>query len=107
MQFGFTMGGQTALNLCIKADEKGIWKKYGVRIIGVDIDAINITEDREEFKQLMQTIGIGCAPSKTATSYLEGKAIAQDFGFPRHSHLPHLEARVLHLFTKQKILMKC
>ena len=77
-----TMGGQTALNLCIKADEKGIWKKYGVRIIGVDIDAINITEDREEFKQLMQTIGIGCAPSKTATSYLEGKAIAQDFGFP-------------------------
>ena len=77
-----TMGGQTALNLCIKADEKGVWKKYGVRIIGVDIDAINITEDREEFKQLMQTIGIGCAPSKTATSYLEGKAIAQDFGFP-------------------------
>ena len=77
-----TMGGQTALNLCIEADKKGVWKKYGVKIIGVDIDAINITEDREQFKQLMQTINIDCAPSKTATSYLEGKAIAQDFGFP-------------------------
>ena len=77
-----TMGGQTALNLCIEADKKGVWKKYGVKIIGVDIEAINITEDREQFKQLMQTINIDCAPSKTATSYLEGKAIAQDFGFP-------------------------
>ena len=77
-----TMGGQTALNLCIEVDEKGIWKKYGVDIIGVDIDAINITEDREQFKQLMKTIGIDCAPSKTATSYLEGKEIAQEFGFP-------------------------
>ena len=77
-----TMGGQTALNLCIEADEKGVWKKYGVRIIGVDIDAINITEDREEFKQLMNKIGISCAPSQTATSYLEGKEIAQKFGFP-------------------------
>ena len=77
-----TMGGQTALNLCIEVDEKGVWEKYGVEIIGVDIDAINITEDREEFKQLMQTIGISCAPSQTATSYLEGKEIAQKFGFP-------------------------
>ena len=42
-----TMGGQTALNLCIEADDKGIWKDYGVDIIGVDIDAIQITEDRE------------------------------------------------------------
>ena len=77
-----TMGGQTALNLCIEADEKGVWEKHGVRIIGVDIAAINITEDREEFKQLMETIGISCAPSQTATSYLEGKEIAQKFGFP-------------------------
>ncbi|MEC8274083.1 MAG: carbamoyl-phosphate synthase large subunit [Bacteroidota bacterium] len=77
-----TMGGQTALNLCIEVDEKGVWEKYDVKIIGVDIDAINITEDREEFKQLMQSIGISCAPSQTATSYLEGKEIAQKFGFP-------------------------
>ena len=77
-----TMGGQTALNLCIEADEKGVWEKYDVDIIGVDIDAINITEDRQEFKELMSRIGISCAPSQTATSYLEGKEIAQKFGFP-------------------------
>ena len=58
------MGGQTALNLCIEVDEKVFGKKYGVEITGVDIDAINITEDREEFKQLMQTIGISCALRK-------------------------------------------
>ena len=77
-----TMGGQTALNLCIEADEKGLWENFGVKIIGVDIDAINITEDREKFKQLMSRIDISCAPSQTATSYLEGKEIAQKFGFP-------------------------
>ncbi|SDL67679.1 carbamoyl-phosphate synthase large subunit [Salinimicrobium catena] len=77
-----TMGGQTALNLCIEADEKGIWEDFGVKIIGVDIDAINITEDREKFKQLMSRIGVPVAPASTATSYLEGKEIAQEFGFP-------------------------
>jgi carbamoyl-phosphate synthase large subunit len=77
-----TMGGQTALNLCIEADEKGIWKDYGVEIIGVDIDAINITEDREQFRKLMEKIGVGMAPQATATSFLEGKEIAQRFGFP-------------------------
>jgi carbamoyl-phosphate synthase large subunit len=77
-----TMGGQTALNLCIKADEMGIWKKHGVKIIGVDIAAINITENREEFRQLMIKIGIGVAPSATANSFLEGKEIAQRIGFP-------------------------
>ncbi|RPG58844.1 MAG: carbamoyl-phosphate synthase large subunit [Flavobacteriales bacterium TMED191] len=77
-----TMGGQTALNLCIQADEKGIWKKYNVEIIGVDIDAINITEDREKFRQLMNKIKIPVAPAKIATSFLEGKSIAQEFGFP-------------------------
>ena len=77
-----TMGGQTALNLAIEADEKGIWKDHGVEIIGVDIDAINITEDREKFRILMDEIGVGMAPQATATSYLEGKEIAQEFGFP-------------------------
>jgi len=77
-----TMGGQTALNLCIEADEKGIWKDFGVEIIGVDIDAINITEDREQFRELMLKIGIPMAPQATATSYLKGKEIAQEFGFP-------------------------
>ncbi len=77
-----TMGGQTALNLCIEADEKGIWEDFNVKIIGVDIDAINITEDREQFRDLMTKIGVGMAPQATATSYLKGKEIAQEFGFP-------------------------
>jgi len=77
-----TMGGQTALNLCIEAGDKGIWDDFGIEIIGVDIDAINITEDREKFRELMIKIGIGMAPQSTATSFLEGKEIAQEFGFP-------------------------
>ena len=77
-----TMGGQTALNLCIEVSEKGIWEKYGVDIIGVDIDAIHITEDRERFRKLMNEIDIPVAPAKIATSFLEGKAIAQELGFP-------------------------
>ena len=77
-----TMGGQTALNLCIEAQEQGIWEDHNVEIIGVDIDAINITEDREKFRVLMDQIDIPMAPSRTATSFLEGKEIAQEFGFP-------------------------
>ncbi|MBS3992564.1 MAG: carbamoyl-phosphate synthase large subunit [Bacteroidetes bacterium] len=77
-----TMGGQTALNLCIEAQEKGIWDDYNVKLIGVDIDAINITEDRELFRKLMIEIGVPMAPSKIANSYLKGKEIAQEFGFP-------------------------
>jgi carbamoyl-phosphate synthase large subunit len=77
-----TMGGQTALNLCIEADEKGIWQDFDVKIIGVDINAINITEDREKFRNLMEQIGVGMAPQATATSFLKGKEIAQAFGFP-------------------------
>lgn len=77
-----TMGGQTALNLCLEADEKGIWQDFGVRLIGVDINAINITEDREQFKQLLQKIDVPTAPAETATSFLKGKEIAQKFGFP-------------------------
>ncbi|MEB0263343.1 MULTISPECIES: carbamoyl-phosphate synthase large subunit [unclassified Mucilaginibacter] len=77
-----TMGGQTALNLCIEADEQGLWKKYGVKIIGVDIAAIEKTENREAFRQLMVDIGVGVAPSKIANSFLEGKEAAQEIGFP-------------------------
>ncbi|MEY4287532.1 MAG: hypothetical protein RL511_1621 [Bacteroidota bacterium] len=77
-----TMGGQTALNLCIQCDEMGIWEQHGVRIIGVDINAIEITENREAFRELMLEIGVPMAPQKTAKSFLEGKEIAQEFGFP-------------------------
>ncbi|MDP3945717.1 MAG: carbamoyl-phosphate synthase large subunit [Lutibacter sp.] len=77
-----TMGGQTALNLCIEADDKGIWKDFNIDIIGVDIAAIHITEDREQFRKLMNKIGIGQAPSTVANSFLKGKEIAQEYGFP-------------------------
>jgi carbamoyl-phosphate synthase large subunit len=77
-----TMGGQTALNLCIEADDKGIWKDFDVKLIGVDIDAINVTEDREQFRELMLKIGVPMAPQATATSFLKGKEIAQEYGFP-------------------------
>jgi carbamoyl-phosphate synthase large subunit len=77
-----TMGGQTALNLCIEASERGIWEKYGVRVIGVDVAAIEKTENREAFRQLMVDIGVGVATSKIANSFLEGKEAAQEIGYP-------------------------
>ena len=77
-----TMGGQTALNLCIEAAERGIWEKYGVKIIGVALDAIEKTENREAFRQLMVDIGIGVAKSRIANSFLEGKEAAQEIGYP-------------------------
>lgn len=77
-----TMGGQTALNLCIDCEKAGIWENYGVKIIGVDINAIETTEDREKFRLKMLEIGVGVCKGATATSFLEGKEIAQEIGFP-------------------------
>jgi carbamoyl-phosphate synthase large subunit len=77
-----TMGGQTALNLCKEADELGIWEKYGVRLIGVDIKAIEKAEDREKFRNWMIEMGIAVCPARTANSFLEGKEFAQEIGFP-------------------------
>jgi carbamoyl-phosphate synthase large subunit len=77
-----TMGGQTALNLCIDCDKAGIWQHYGVRIIGVDIKAIETTEDREKFRLKMLELGVGVCKGATATSFLQGKEIAQEIGFP-------------------------
>jgi carbamoyl-phosphate synthase large subunit len=77
-----TMGGQTALNLCIEAEDQGIWKEHHVDIVGVNIDAINITEDREQFRNLMLSIDVPMAPQRIAKSFLKGKEAAQEFGFP-------------------------
>ncbi|WGQ07966.1 carbamoyl-phosphate synthase large subunit [Pedobacter gandavensis] len=77
-----TMGGQTALNLCKEAEERGVWEKYGVKVIGVDVAAIEKTENRESFRQLMIDIGVGVAPSRIANSFLEGKEAAQEIGYP-------------------------
>ena len=77
-----TMGGQTALNLAIECEKAGIWEKYGVRIIGVDIKAIETTEDREQFRLKMLELGVNVCKGETATSFLQGKEIAQEIGFP-------------------------
>jgi carbamoyl-phosphate synthase large subunit len=77
-----TMGGQTALNLCKEAEDLGIWQKYDVKLIGVDIKAIDKAEDREQFRQWMIRLGVQVAPAKTANSFLEGKEFAQQIGFP-------------------------
>ncbi|WP_109833077.1 carbamoyl-phosphate synthase large subunit [Reichenbachiella versicolor] len=77
-----TMGGQTALNLAMDCDKAGIWKKHNVRVIGSNFDAIETTEDREKFRQKMLEIGVGVCKGRTATSFLEGKEIAQEIGFP-------------------------
>ena len=77
-----TMGGQTALNLAKEAEDLGIWEKYNVRLIGVDIKAIDKAEDREKFRQWMIRLGVPVAPAHTANSFLEGKEFAQDIGFP-------------------------
>lgn len=77
-----TMGGQTALNLTMEAAELGVWEKYNVRLIGVDVAAIQTAEDREKFRQLMVKIGMAVAPSRVANSLLEGKEFAQEIGFP-------------------------
>jgi carbamoyl-phosphate synthase large subunit len=77
-----TMGGQTALNLCIECDREGLWEEFNVRTIGVDLDAIEITENRDRFRDLMNQIGVGQAPSKVVKSFLQGKEFAQEIGFP-------------------------
>lgn len=77
-----TMGGQTALNLCKEADELGVWEKYGVQLIGVDIKAIDKAEDREKFRQWMIEMNINVCPAHIANSFLEGKEFAQEIGFP-------------------------
>jgi len=77
-----TMGGQTALNLCKEVDELGIWEKFGVQLIGVDIKAIDKAEDREKFRQWMIEMNIPVCPAHIANSFLEGKEFAQEIGFP-------------------------
>ena len=77
-----TMGGQTALNLAKEAEELGVWEKFNVRLIGVDIKAIDKAEDRELFRQWMIRMGVPVATAKTANSFLEGKEFAQEIGFP-------------------------
>ena len=75
-----TMGGQTALNLARDLHHEGYWEKQGIDIIGVDIDAIDITEDRQQFRDLMEKIGIDQCRSRTAKSLLDAKEIVLELG---------------------------
>ena len=77
-----TMGGQTALNLAKEADELGIWERFNIRLIGVDIKAIDKAEDRELFRKWMIQLGVPVAEARTANSLLEGKEFAQQIGLP-------------------------
>jgi carbamoyl-phosphate synthase large subunit len=77
-----TMGGQTALNLAIEADKQNVWSRFGVRMIGVDVNAIELTENRELFRKHMISLGVLVAPSQIANSFLEGKEAAQKIGYP-------------------------
>ncbi len=76
------LGGQSALNLSSELSKKGILDKYGVKVIGVQVDAIERGEDREAFKELMDELGIEMARSKVAYSVEEAVEIAQDLGYP-------------------------
>lgn len=75
-----TMGGQTALNLARDLQHEGYWKKNGVKIIGVNMDAVDITEDRQLFRDLMEKIGIEQCKSRTANSLLDAKEIVEELG---------------------------
>jgi len=77
-----TMGGQTALNLAIEAGKHGLWDEFNVKLIGVDLDAIELAENREAFKKHVIKIGLSVAPSFIANSFLEGKDASQKIGFP-------------------------
>ncbi|MGZ3445865.1 MAG: carbamoyl-phosphate synthase large subunit, partial [Myxococcaceae bacterium] len=77
-----TMGGQTALNLAKALAEAGILERYGVKLIGASLNAINKAEDRQLFKAAMQKIGIPLPRSGYATSLDEAKAVIKDIGFP-------------------------
>jgi carbamoyl-phosphate synthase large subunit len=77
-----TMGGQTALNLAIEAGKVGLWEEFGVQLIGVDLEAIELAENREAFRKHMIDIGLKVAKSYIANSFLEGKEAAQKLGYP-------------------------
>lgn len=77
-----TMGGQTALNLAMECARLGLWERYGVRVIGASLLAIEVAEDREKFRQWGESLGLPMLPSGIARSYLEAKDLAQRIGYP-------------------------
>ena len=76
------MGGQTGLNLCCELYDKGIFQKYGVRVIGTSIESIKEGEDRDSFKRLMERTNQPVAPSEIVTDLESGLAWAKQIGYP-------------------------
>src|SRR3989344_3359328 len=77
-----SFGGQTALNCGLRLAEKGVLKKYNVKVLGSPLSSILLTEDREKFASHLKKIGIPVPPSGAATSLSEAKKVAKDLGFP-------------------------
>ncbi|MEZ4376373.1 MAG: carbamoyl-phosphate synthase large subunit [Polyangiaceae bacterium] len=77
-----TLGGQTALNLALDLNEAGVLSKYGVKLIGANVDAIRKAEDRMLFKECMAAAGLECARSGYARSLAEAREISKEIGFP-------------------------
>ncbi|HMO80422.1 MAG TPA: carbamoyl-phosphate synthase large subunit [Pyrinomonadaceae bacterium] len=77
-----TVGGQTGLNLSVELFEKGILDKYGVKLIGANIDAIKVGEDRELFKKAMDEVGIPSPKGGFANTWEEAQKIVEETGYP-------------------------
>ncbi|MFH0956397.1 MAG: carbamoyl phosphate synthase large subunit, partial [Candidatus Aenigmatarchaeota archaeon] len=75
-------GGQTALNMGVTLEEKGVLKKYGVRVLGTQVDAIVKTEDREKFKQAVEAAGGFVAQSTSCCSIEDSRKAASEIGYP-------------------------
>ena len=76
------LGGQTALNLALALDERGVLEKYGVELIGASVEAIKKAEDRELFKDAMEKIGLRCPQAFVARTLDEAYAAVEKIGFP-------------------------
>ncbi|MBQ2775805.1 MAG: carbamoyl-phosphate synthase large subunit [Clostridia bacterium] len=77
-----TLGGQTGLNLAMELDEKGILEKYGARLIGVSADTIRMAEDRQDFKDTMESIGEPCIDSLVVETVEDALDFSEKIGYP-------------------------
>src|SRR5258706_14156083 len=77
-----TVGGQTALNLAVALAERGVLEKYNVKLIGAQIDAIKVAEDRLPFRNAIEEIGVEVPRSRVAKSLDYGLACVEQTGFP-------------------------
>ena len=77
-----SLGGQTGLNLAMELAEQGFWREQGVKLLGTNVDAIKMAEDRQEFKDTMERIGEPCIASKVVTNIDDAISFADEIGLP-------------------------